>query len=103
MPAPPCHMVTIIGKLLSWTEVRGLPHNPVTLHHDHIICRILMDKPLTPLNADPLIRMIPDLDEVDEWMRPVFRMIQARHVDDVIDIYANAVQFFKEGFHRRAL
>ena len=46
--------------------------------------------------------MIPDIDEVDEGMGAVLRMIQTRHVDDIINFHAEPIEFFKANGHRPA-
>ena len=102
MSAASGYVVAVIGKFFPGTQIRQLPNHPITLDHNYFLRFILMNQPFPTLDTNPLGLMIPDIDEVDERMRTVLRVIQTRHVDDVIDLHAEAIQLFKGNVHRPA-
>ena len=59
-------MITIVGKLFSRTEVRGLPHYSIALHYEDFLGIILSYNPLTSPNTDTLRGLITNFDEIDK-------------------------------------
>tara|TARA_B100000965_G_C19020554_1_gene510768 strand:+ start:65 stop:355 length:291 start_codon:yes stop_codon:yes gene_type:complete len=93
-------MIAIVGKLFSWPEVRGLPYYSIALHHEDFLRIVLSDNPLPSTNADTLRGLITNFDEIDKGVRPILRMIQTGHVNDVVNLYAQSIKFFEMWVHR---
>ena len=93
-------MITIVGKLFSRTEVRGLPHYSIALHYEDFLGIILSYNPLTSPNTDTLRGLITNFDEIDKGVRPILRVIQTGHVNDVVNLYAQSIKFFEMWVHR---
>lgn len=93
-------MIAIVGELFSGAEIGALPHYAIALYHDDILGSMLSDDPLTSPNKDTLAGIVTDFDKIDKRMRAVLRMVQTGHVDDIINLYAQAIQFFEMWVHR---
>ena len=59
-----------------------------------------MYEPFPPLYGNPFGRIVSDIDEVNEGMGPVLRMIEAWHVNHIVNNDAQAMQLF-ECIHSR--
>jgi hypothetical protein len=93
-------MIAIVGKLFSWSEFRGLPYYPITLHHDDFLGIILSYNPLTSPNTDTLRGLITNFDKIDKRVRPILRMIETGHVNNIVNLYAQSIKFFEIWLHR---
>ena len=93
-------MIAIVGELFSRPEVRGLPYYSITLYHDDFLRIILSYNPLTSPNTDTLRGLITNFDEIDKGVRPILRVIQTGHVNDVVNLYAQSIKFFEMWVHR---
>tara|TARA_B100000963_G_scaffold339310_1_gene336947 strand:+ start:812 stop:1102 length:291 start_codon:yes stop_codon:yes gene_type:complete len=93
-------MIAVIGKLLSRSEVRILSYHSVPLNHDDIIRVILSHNPLTSQDTDAILRIIANLDKIDKWMRAILRVVEAGHVNDVVNLYLQSLKFFEIWMHR---
>ncbi len=100
MPVTPGNVITVVGEHLPGSELRRLANHPVPFHHHQFVGLVLPDQPLAATNAYPLLRLVFYVDKVDEGVRPVIGMIEAGHVDDVIDDHAQPLKFFERGGHR---
>jgi hydroxymethylpyrimidine/phosphomethylpyrimidine kinase len=97
----PGHVIAVVGKLLTRFEFWHLPDHSVPFHHDHLIGFVLPHHPLSASNADPLTRLVFDIDEIDEWMGTVDRVIKTRHVDHIVDQHAQPIKFLERRIHYR--
>ncbi len=93
-------MIAIVGELFSRPEVRGLPYYSIALHHDDFLRIILSYNPLTTPNTDTLRGLITNFDKIDKRVRPILRMVQTGHVNDIVNLYAQSIKFFEMWLHR---
>ncbi len=97
------HMVTVVGKLFTRSQLWGLAHDPIALNHESRAIGML-DDPLPTQQGDGAVGAIADGNKINEGMRLVGRETRAAvMVAEFIEGRLEARQFAGAGHSRQPI
>src|SRR5260370_37882308 len=83
------HVITVVRKLLAWTEPRKLADDTISLH-DYLGALAIGNNPFATTNKNSLGRTIVNRNEIDKRKRPIWRRFQSGNIDHFIDRHIDA-------------
>src|SRR5260370_16920578 len=80
----PDHVITVVRKLLAWTEPRKLADDTISLH-DYLGALAIGNNPFATTNKNSLGRTIVNRNEIDKRKGPIWRCFQGGNIGHFVD------------------
>src|SRR5258708_20172826 len=94
----PDHVITVVRKLLAWTEPRKLADDTISLH-DYLGALAIGNNPFATTNKISLGRTIVNRNEIDKRKRPIWRGFQVGNIGHFFDRPMDLGYFAKSEVH----